>query len=157
MIASFMMLTLGVICVCVAAVSAGMLYVLLLKYPDFNSGQVCVSNGIFFSQQWSVPVPDNLCAVVYDDGGCKGWKLDIQEGEIMFKWWDPVYYWYRNDIEAVSVRAGCTFTGFDDSSLNGESMTVRAGNKDRHIELNDEDEFEDFDESIQSIACTCRR
>jgi hypothetical protein len=42
-----------------------------------------------------VPVPDNLCAVVYDDGGCRGWNLDIQEGEIMFKWWDPVYYWYR--------------------------------------------------------------
>ena len=39
----------------------------------------------------------------------------------------------RNDIEAVSVRAGCTFTGFDDSSLNGESMTVRAGNKDRLV------------------------
>jgi len=134
MISSSMMLKLSILCVCVAAVSAGLL-----------------------SRSKCVPVPNNLCAVVYDDGGCKGWKLDIQEGEIMFKWWDPVYYWYRNDIEAVSVRAGCTFTGFDDSSLNGESMTVRAGNKDRHIELNDEDEFEDFDEAIQSIACTCRR
>ena len=25
----------------------------------------------------------------------------------MFKWWDPIYYWYRNDIESVSVRKGC--------------------------------------------------
>ena len=45
----------------------------------------------------------------------------------MFKWWDPVYYWYRNDIESVSVRRGCTFTGFDDSSLNGGSFTIRSG------------------------------
>ena len=45
----------------------------------------------------------------------------------MFKWWDPVYYWYRNDIESVSVRKGCTFTGFDDSSLNGGSFTIRSG------------------------------
>ena len=44
----------------------------------------------------------------------------------MFKWWDPVYYWYRNDIESVSVRKGCTFTGFDDSSLNGGSFTIRS-------------------------------
>ena len=45
----------------------------------------------------------------------------------MFKWWDPVLYWYRNDIESVSVRRGCTFTGFDDSSLNGGSFTIRSG------------------------------
>jgi len=42
-----------------------------------------------------VPVPSRLCAVAYDDDGCKGWKLDIPVGEKMFKWWDPVYYWYR--------------------------------------------------------------
>ena len=47
--------------------------------------------------------------------------------QIMFKWWDPVLYWYRNDIESVSVRKGCTFTGFDDSSLNGGSFTIRSG------------------------------
>eukprot|EP00092_Neocalanus_flemingeri_P043702 GFUD01048233.1.p1 GENE.GFUD01048233.1~~GFUD01048233.1.p1 ORF type:complete len:135 (-),score=37.11 GFUD01048233.1:158-562(-) len=134
MIGSSMMFKLTILCVCVAAVSASI-----------------------FSSNKCVRVPDNLCAVVYDDGGCNGWKLDIQEGEIMFKWWDPVYYWYRNDIEHVSVRAGCSFTGFDDSSLNGESMTIRAGNKDRHVELNNEDEFEDFDEAIQSISCSCRR
>ena len=29
----------------------------------------------------------------------------------------------RNDIEQVSVRAGCTFTGFEDSDFNGEMRT----------------------------------
>ena len=41
------------------------------------------------------PVPQNLCALVYDDGGCEGWKLDVPEGDMMFKWWDPVKVWYR--------------------------------------------------------------
>ena len=101
-------------------------------------------------------VTSPLCAIVYDDGECNGWKLDIAEGEIMFKWWHPVNYWYRNDIESVSVRQGCTFTGFDDSSLNGGSFTIRAGNADRHVTLADEDEYEDYDEKIQSISCICR-
>ena len=99
-----------------------------------------------FTRSKCVEVPSNLCAVVYDDEKCNGWALNINEGEvgyicmfcqknlfhiyttfqIMFKWWDPVYYWYRNDIEAVSVRKGCTFTGFDDSSLNGGSFTIRS-------------------------------
>jgi len=103
-----------------------------------------------------VPVPRHLCALAYDDDGCRGWKLDIPVGEKMFKWWDPVYSWYRNDIEQVSVRAGCSFTGFDDSSYNGESFTIRAGSGDRHVDLSDEDDFEDFDEAIQSYSCTCR-
>ena len=25
----------------------------------------------------------------------QGWRLDIPVGEKMFKWWDPVFYWYR--------------------------------------------------------------
>lgn len=110
-----------------------------------------------FTRNKCVDVPSNLCAVVFDDEKCNGWKLDINEGEIMFKWWDPIYYWYRNDIESVSVRKGCTFTGFDDSSLNGGSFTIRSGSSsDSHVTLSDEDEYEDYDEKIQSISCVCR-
>jgi len=101
------------------------------------------------------PVPQNLCALVYDDGGCEGWKLDVPEGDMMFKWWDPVKVWYRNDIEQISVRAGCTLTAFDDSSLNGRRVTIRAVNKDRHVELASDAEYRALDEEIQSISCTC--
>ena len=76
--------------------------------------------------------------------------------QMMFKWWHPVNFFYRNDIESVVVRAGCTFTGFDDSSLNGGSFTIRAGNSDRKVNLGDEDEYEDYDEKIQSLSCHCR-
>merc|ERR1712002_202485 len=114
------------------------------------------SQGLLGFGSKCVPVPSNLCARAYDDGGCRGWELDIPVGEQMLKWWDPVWSWYRNDIEQVSVRAGCTFTGFDDSSYNGRSFTIRAGNSDRHVDLSDDDDFEDFDEAIQSYSCVCR-
>ena len=42
-------------------------------------------------------------------------------------------------------------------SLNGESFTIHNGaGTDRHVTLEDEDEFEDFDEAIQSLSCHCR-
>ena len=92
----------------------------------------------------------------------------------MFKWWDPVYSWYRwnfkkmllftNTIsncpiettsskclwgQAALLLVGCTIVveiqfrllsknlrpGFDDSSYNGESFTIRAGSSDRHVVL----------------------
>ena len=61
----------------------------------------------------------------------------------------------RNDIEQVSVRAGCSFTGFEDSDFNGESVTIRAANEDRHIELNDFSSYSDLDEDIESLTCVC--
>merc|ERR1711915_325093 len=86
-------------------------------------------------------VPSNMCAVVYDDIGCSGWKLNIPEGEIFFNWWDPIYSWYRNDIEAVSVKAGCDFTGFDAVNMSGKNITISAGSANKHVTLKDEDEL----------------
>ena len=34
---------------------------------------------------------------------------------------------FRNDIDLVGVRAGCTFTGFTGSQLDGESGVIRGG------------------------------
>merc|ERR1712032_659336 len=134
----------------------------VIRHLDMKSllvllGLLGLGQSGIFTRSKCVTVPSNLCAVVYDDEKCNGWALNINEGGIMFKWWDPVYYWYRNDIESVSVRKGCTFTGFDDRSLNGGSFTIRSGSsKDTHVTLSDEDEYEDYDEKIQSISCVCR-
>jgi len=114
---------------------------------------IASSQGFSIFGSRCVPVPSHLCALAYDDDGCTGWKLDIPLGSQMFKWWDPVWYWYRNDIEQVSVRAGCSFTGYDDSSYNGNSFVIRAGHQDRHVDLSKE--YPSFDESIQSYSCTC--
>eukprot|EP00088_Acartia_fossae_P031852 TRINITY_DN3264_c0_g1_i2.p1 TRINITY_DN3264_c0_g1~~TRINITY_DN3264_c0_g1_i2.p1 ORF type:complete len:129 (+),score=34.89 TRINITY_DN3264_c0_g1_i2:31-417(+) len=112
-----------------------------------------VNAGLFGSSCEDVPA--NLCARVYDDEDCKGWGLDIPEGEMSFSFWSPVWYWYRNDIESVSVRKGCTFTGFDDTNYRGESATIRAGSRDRHVNLGDESEYDNLDEEIESLRCVC--
>merc|ERR1711890_103765 len=120
--------------VCVRVI---MNYLLIITFTAL----IASSQGLLGFGNKCVPVPSHLCAYAYDDDGCEGWRLDIPVGEQMFKWWDPVWYWYRNDIEQVSVRAGCSFTGFDDSSYNGESFTIRAGATDRHVDLSEEDDF----------------
>jgi len=109
-------------------------------------------------QKKCITVPNNMCAVVYDEIGCRGWKLNIPEGETFFNWWDPIYSGYRNDIEAVSVKAGCDFTGFDAVNMSGENITISAGSANKHVMLIDEDDFmtSDFYEKIESISCTCR-
>ena len=38
----------------------------------------------------------------------------------------------RNDIAQVSVRAGCTFTWYDNTGLTGRSIVIRAVGKDRY-------------------------
>eukprot|EP00088_Acartia_fossae_P031202 TRINITY_DN3212_c0_g1_i6.p1 TRINITY_DN3212_c0_g1~~TRINITY_DN3212_c0_g1_i6.p1 ORF type:complete len:143 (-),score=23.02 TRINITY_DN3212_c0_g1_i6:212-607(-) len=112
-----------------------------------------VHAGLFGSS--CTDVPSNLCARVYDDEDCKGWELDVPEGRMNFRFFNPVWYWYRNDIESVSVRKGCSLTGFDDTNWTGQSATIVARSRDRHVNLDDEDEYEDLDEEIESLQCTC--
>merc|ERR1711872_503076 len=81
--------------------------------------------------------------------------VPVPEGDMWFKWWDPIWYWYRNDIEQVTVKAGCSFTGYDGSSLNGGSFTIEAGRADRTVELARADDYKSFDERIQSLTCSC--
>merc|ERR1712062_215182 len=66
------------------------------------------------------------CAVAYDSSTCNGgWRLVIPQVEMRFRWFTATYS-YRNDIDVIGVRAGCTFTGYSDSSFNGQRMTIRA-------------------------------
>merc|ERR1711915_541816 len=104
-----------------------------------------------------IPVPSTACALVYDDENCGGWKLEVPVGELNFNWWDPVYYWYRNDIETVVVRNGCQFTGFDDTNYHGKSVTIIGRGGDKKVNLGEERDYKDLDEKIQSIKCSCRR
>ena len=40
---------------------------------------------------------------------------------------------WRNDMDVVGVRAGCTFTGFSGSSFDGNSVMVRAEQSDHWV------------------------
>ena len=108
-------------------------------------------------------VPQSACAVGYDSHDCDGkmksvenkismepflggWKLVIPIGELRFRWFTS-YWSYRNDMDTVGVRAGCTLTGmtniyqalhiqhflaaYSDSSFNGDRIDIRADNYDR--------------------------
>ena len=39
---------------------------------------------------------------------------------------------YRNDMDLVGVRAGCTLTAYSDSSFNGDRIDIKADNYDRY-------------------------
>jgi len=101
-------------------------------------------------------VPRTACAVAYDSSTCSGgWKLVIPMGELRFKWFTS-YWTYRNDMDTVGVRAGCTFTGYSDSSFNGNRIDIRADTHDRWVVFGDHAEYRHIDGDIESLRCVCR-
>ena len=44
---------------------------------------VGLSYGGLLTRNKCVEVPSNVCAVVFDDEKCNGWKLNIDEGEVL--------------------------------------------------------------------------
>jgi len=101
-------------------------------------------------------VPQSVCAVAYDSSSCRsGWKLMIAEGQLQFRFWSS-YYKYRNDMDLIAVRAGCTFTGFTDSSFNGNSGVVAATQGwDRWVVFQRSPQYRHLDEDIESVMCYC--
>ena len=84
---------------------------------------------------------------------------------------------FRNDIDVVGVRAGCTFTGFTGSQLDGESGVIRGGHAtdtwvvleryflknnllrtpklDTFLSIFRNPAYAHLDENIESVNCTC--
>ncbi len=102
------------------------------------------------------PITDNSCAIVYDDEDC-------EEGD-----WDPLRIEgnglprsfstlnlnplkslenrkYKDDIESLVVRKGCTLEVFKDSDCTGSKYTFRANNAEdlivKELEDSDADDF----------------
>lgn len=102
------------------------------------------------------PVPRTACGVVYDEPDCRGWKLIITEGEVSFGFFSS-YHKYRNDIELIGVKAGCTLTAFSNTGYTNQRGTFRADAGDFWWKLVDYAEFQHLDEDIESIQCVCRK
>lgn len=103
------------------------------------------------------PIPRTACGVVYDEHDCVGsWKLIITEGEISFPYFSS-YYKYRNDIELIGVKAGCTLTAFSNTGFTNSRGTFRADANDFWWNLSEYAEFQHLDEDIESIQCICRK
>lgn len=64
-------------------------------------------------------MPSNLCAVAYDENDCDrdDWSkpLDVPETSELDL---GILSEYRESIESVSVRAGCTLTLYDEGDLD---------------------------------------
>jgi len=101
-------------------------------------------------------VPDTACAVAYDSSRCRqrSWSLVLPEGKRKFRFWSSDWK-YRNDIDMVGVRAGCTFTGFSGSRFNGNSVTVHAMHWDHWVIFSREAQHKHIDEDIESLDCHC--
>jgi len=108
---------------------------------------------------WCEKIPAGVCAVAYDSHDCNGgWKLILPEGQKRFKWFTPSFQ-YRNDMDLIAVRAGCTFTGYTDSDFNGFSQHVTATKWDRWVvfERADSSYVRRLDENIESVKCYCHQ
>jgi len=101
-------------------------------------------------------IPQGVCAVAYDSSTCKddGWKLMLPEGQIQFRFWSSKFK-YRNDMDLIAVRDGCTFTGFSDSEFNGNSGVVTAKGWDRWVVFGSSSQYRHLEEDIESVICRC--
>ena len=113
------------------------------------------------------PIKDGSCAIVYDDEDCeKGdWdplRIPADGKDISFSTLtlNPLKSLqnarYKNDIESLVVRKGCTLEVFKDSDCSGGKYTFRADKGQDLIvkELEDSD-ADDFDEDIECLRCSC--
>lgn len=115
------------------------------------------------------PITDNSCAIVYDDEDCEegDWTpLSIRaDGRPVSFTTNPFKVSpaqllknrkYKDDIESLVVRKGCTLTVYKESDCTGRSYTFRASNMEDMIvdELEDSD-AKDFDEKIECLKCSC--
>jgi len=71
-------------------------------------------------------IPRSACALAYDSHDCSGgWKLVIPQGQLRFRWFTS-YWSYRNDMDTIGVRAGCSIILYSDSSFNGNSIKIES-------------------------------
>eukprot|EP00092_Neocalanus_flemingeri_P065792 GFUD01080070.1.p1 GENE.GFUD01080070.1~~GFUD01080070.1.p1 ORF type:complete len:626 (+),score=105.07 GFUD01080070.1:130-1878(+) len=107
--------------------------------------------------EYCASVPASVCAVVYDSHDCySGWSMNITDGaQLSFKYFSSNWK-YRNDIDTVGVREGCTFTGYSSSSFDGKSMSISAGHVEKWVVLGQEYQYKHMDEDIESLQCVCR-
>ncbi len=99
----------------------------------------------------------NVACMAYDDGDCEldDWSLPVSlrpgERRRLTSWAQ------RNDIESVSVKAGCSLKVWKDDNYSGDSYVFHAPPyEDRHDTL-DRDLYNTymFSDNIESLECSC--
>jgi len=103
-------------------------------------------------------VDSSACAVMYDSKDCSGgWNLTLPDGtQRNFYYWSSDWK-YRNDVDTIGVRFGCTFTGFTSTGFSGNKMIISTGSTDRWVTLEKDAAYKSFDEDIESVQCFCKQ
>jgi len=102
-------------------------------------------------------VPADACAGAFQTKDCSsGWKLDIPKGEEMRFKWKTHYFAYKNRIELIGVRPGCSITVFEKNDFTGDKMTITSnGEFNKWVSLADEAEYLHLNNQIESVQCVC--
>jgi hypothetical protein len=106
-------------------------------------------------------VGDAAC-IVYDDSDC---KVEDWEAPLTFKSGDArsfsllqaaSNFKFKNTIESVSVRRGCTLQVFDDSDFSDDAHAfVAPGDADLHATLDRDADTKSLDDDVESLKCFC--
>jgi len=101
-------------------------------------------------------VPRSACALAYDSAKCSGgWKLVIPEGNIRFRWFSSTWK-YRNDMDTVGVRPGCTLFLYTDSDFTGHKVRIDSyPDNERWIVLGENPGYSHMDEDVEAVQCYC--
>merc|ERR1719495_720304 len=92
-------------------------------------------------------ISEVYCAVLYDSKSCEGgWNLNVTDNDDGNFFFFSSNWKYRNDIDTIGVRYGCTFTGFTSTDFSGNKMIITADSTDRWIVLADNESYKKFDE-----------
>ena len=98
------------------------------------------------------PLPPGKCAILFQDEDCdRGWTEDISEG------YKALPRWKSNRAEAVLVRKGCTFIGWDrdgPQGHRGQSVTVTAARAPRDV-LHEFEDYHELEDQISAVECSC--
>merc|ERR1711973_678958 len=110
-------------------------------------------------------MPNNgTCAILFDEDDCTGWQLAVNEGYTELPSQGVTDFLggtfidkpKKDDAEAVLVRNGCMFIGYqrakDSSRGLGDAVIITAIDGHRYQNL-DTDGFKQLDEKIDAVDC----
>jgi len=95
-------------------------------------------------------VPINYCVMLFDSKDCTGgWSLNATDGTEMNFYYFSSNWKYRNDLDTIGLRFGCTFTGFSSTGFSGNKMILTADTTDRWVVLKADEGYNHFHEDIE--------
>ncbi|QQP34765.1 Uncharacterized protein FKW44_022757, partial [Caligus rogercresseyi] len=108
------------------------------------------------------PVAATACAVLYDDRDCTnddfdGLVLSSGEERSFSLLRSPLNLKYKNEIESVAIRSGCTLEAYDDSNFSDDGVRLTAKNGDLQVNFKNHPnrKVDDLESDIESVRCNC--